>query len=285
MNQDIIDKIKDLAARGAIFYINHSGGKDSQTMTIEMQKLVPASQLVVIHAHLPGVEWSGIREHIQATAGHLPYIETQSHKTFFQMVANRGKFPGYDTRQCTSDLKRDPISKAIIQDLLTKGYNGRKRTSPHALVVNCIGIRAEESPRRKKLLEKKGPIYLDTRLTIKNRTAYTLHPIGDYTLDQVWQTIEDAGQRPHWVYSEGMTRLSCCFCIYASAHDLKTAARLKPDLYRRYCETEKEINFTLQMGGSLPELTGINPDGSRRDQAPKAVKPPTQQTLFDGVYC
>lgn len=50
--------------------VNHSGGKDSQAMYLFVRNLVPADRLVVIHAHLPGVEWPGIVEHIEATTDH-----------------------------------------------------------------------------------------------------------------------------------------------------------------------------------------------------------------------
>ena len=50
-------EIKALIARKALFIVNHSGGKDSQAMTIKLRRLVPAEQLLVIHADLPGVDW------------------------------------------------------------------------------------------------------------------------------------------------------------------------------------------------------------------------------------
>jgi len=55
-----------------------------------------------------------------------------------------------------------------------------------------------------------------------------------------------------------MSRLSCCFCIMASRADLTTAARLAPDLYRRYVEIEKRLGFTLSPSRVyLEDLTGI----------------------------
>ncbi|MER9628358.1 hypothetical protein [Mesorhizobium sp. M0296] len=55
-----------------------------------------------------------------------------------------------------------------------------------------------------------------------------------------------------------MTRLSCVFCIMASRGDLRTAAKLKPELYRRYVETEKRIGHTFSMNRQpLEEVTGI----------------------------
>jgi len=118
MRQEMRDKIRELADQGAIFYVSHSGGKDSQAQHIEITKLVPADQVVVIHAHLPGVEWRGVRAHIHNTIGQYQYIEVQAVKTFFEMVDHRQKWPAPAYRQCTSDLKRGPIEKAIRQKCL-----------------------------------------------------------------------------------------------------------------------------------------------------------------------
>ena len=40
------EQIIDLIARGALFVINHSGGKDSQAMYLLLRGLVPAAQRV-----------------------------------------------------------------------------------------------------------------------------------------------------------------------------------------------------------------------------------------------
>ncbi|MCK5617119.1 phosphoadenosine phosphosulfate reductase, partial [Candidatus Pacearchaeota archaeon] len=104
MNQVTTKQIIELVEQGAIFYISHSGGKDSQTMLLLISVLVPIEQLVVIHAHLPEVEWGGTRQHIKKTIGQIQYIEVTATKTFFGMVDHRQMFPGPKYRQCTSDL-------------------------------------------------------------------------------------------------------------------------------------------------------------------------------------
>ena len=59
-----------------------------------------------------------------------------------------------------------------------------------------------------------------------------------------------------------MSRLSCSFCILASRADLRRAAELRPDLYRRYAELEQRIGHTLSPTRiPLPQLTGV-PVGS-----------------------
>ena len=60
-------KCRALIERGALVAVNHSGGKDSQAMTILLSRIVPREQLLVVHAPLGEVEWPGTVEHIERT--------------------------------------------------------------------------------------------------------------------------------------------------------------------------------------------------------------------------
>jgi len=257
--------IQTLIERGALFVVNHSAGKDSQAMTIWLKRLVPARQLIVIHADLGKVEWQGNLEHIQSTIGGLPLIVCRNeNKTFLEMVEWRGKWPSPTLRQCTSDLKRDPIDREIRRYLKAHPEFG-------GLVVNCIGIRAQESTRR----AKQDPFRLNKRNSlaprkkrdgsiIPGREWYDWYPIFELSKIEVFATIADAGQQPHWAYQAGMSRVSCVFCIMASRSDLRTAARLRPGLYREYVELERRIGHTMSMDGrSLEDVTGIPADDLR----------------------
>ena len=236
----------EMAAFGALFVVNHSGGKDSQAMTIRLREIVPDDQIVIIHAHLPEVEWDGIKEHIRYYSWGLPLHVTQARKTFFEMVEHRQMFPSPSHRQCTSDLKRGPIERTIRQICKERGITR---------VVNCMGMRAEESTSR----AKQQTLRVNKSLSKAGREVLDWLPVHGMTETEVFQTIADAGQKPHWAYAAGMTRLSCCFCIMANKGDLKTAASLQPELYKRYVATERRINFTLSPSLSfLPEITGVS---------------------------
>ena len=237
--------IRELIDRGALFVINHSAGKDSQAMTRVVRSIVPASQIIVIHAELPGVDWEGLEDHIRATVGDLPVYTCRALHTFFDVVERRGRFPSPQQRWCTSDLKRGPITKVILQVMKERGLK---------LVVNCEGLRAEESADRKKLqplvdlnlkLDKKGN--KSHALSKAGRQAYQWLPIHGWSTEQVFRAIRGAGQEPHPAYAAGMTRLSCCFCIMAKKPDLRIAAGLKPELARRYAETERRLDQTMLM--------------------------------------
>jgi DNA sulfur modification protein DndC len=229
-------KIKQLIDNGALFACNHSGGKDSQAMYLYLKSIVPAAQLVVIHSHLREVEWDGVTEHIMDTIDcdvHDFHI-VEARRSFLQMVEERGMFPSPANRQCTSDLKAGPINKKIRQICNSKGFT---------IVVNCMGMRAQESPAR----AKKDTWRINEKQTNSKRTWYEWLPIHDLTTNEVFEWIEYNGQKPHWAYAAGMTRLSCCFCIMASEQDLATASRLRPKLFRRYNSLERTIGRTMMM--------------------------------------
>ena len=241
---------QQLIDRGALFVVNHSGGKDSQAMFAHLRSLVPAHQLVVVHAELPGVEWEGVIDHIRATIGDTPLHICRARRTLLQMIEERGMFPSPSNRQCTSDLKRGPIERTV---------RGISRDTGRTLIVNCMGMRAEESANRSKLTTLK----LNAGNSKAGREWWDWLPIHGWAERQVFDRIAAAGQAPHWAYAAGMTRLSCCFCIMASRADLTTAARLNPELYRRYVELERSIGQVMLMPSkkhgrlTLEDVTGV----------------------------
>lgn len=240
-------QVRDMIDAGALVVVNHSGGKDSQAMFALVAQVVPADQIMVVHAVLPGEEWEGTLDHVRATIGSAPLVLAESVKTFAQMVERRGMFPSPQQRQCTSDLKRGPIEREIRRYLKANPRFG-------GLVVNAMGMRAQESAARSKLV----PVKRSASNSVAGRTWLEWLPIHDMTADQVFATIAAAGQEPHWAYAAGASRLSCMFCIMASVRDLQVAARLNPDAYRARVALEKRVGHTINMEGrGLEDVTGI----------------------------
>lgn len=232
--------INELIKRNALFVINHSGGKDSQAMTAYIKRLIPADQLLVIHADLPGVDWDGTEDHIRATIGDTPLIVCRAVKTFYEMVRSRQMFPSPKNRQCTSDLKRGPIEREIRRYL-------KSHPEHNGLIVNCMGMRAEESSSRAKLETFK----INNRNSKAGREWYDWLPIHDWLVGKVFETIAAVGQKAFWIYAEGMSRMSCRFCIMSSEPDLKTAARLAPCALKILAALEVEVAHTMSMSQRL----------------------------------
>lgn len=254
-----------LIEQGALVVANHSGGKDSQAMLIRLLEIAPPSQILVVHATLGESEWPGALEHAeaQARAAGVEFIVAKATKTFLGMVETRFEarpevpsWPSASHRQCTSDLKRGPIEREVRRYAKEHGFS---------VVINCMGLRAEESARRAKAqcwkqnegqsLEPKT--FKNGRVT-EARAWFDWLPIHEMTLQDVLTTIKNAGQELHPAYSTGNERLSCVFCIMASRGDLRNGALQNPELYKRYVQLERLTGYTMhQSRKSLEELTGL----------------------------
>lgn len=274
--------IAELVEAGALFVINHSGGKDSQAMYGWLARQLPADQVVVVHADLAEVEWAGVQDHIrsQIDGRELHVVKAYQERSFFDMVELRHQklqaeardvapWPSAAQRQCTSDLKRDPIAKFIRR---------HSKAAGRPLVVNCLGLRAEESSDR----AERAAFSTTTRLCTRSRTVVEWLPIQAWTLAEVWQAIADSGQVRHWAYDKGMSRLSCAFCILASKSDLTIAAQENPALYAKYVALEKRTGYTMRAGASLEQITGIEAEVDETDR-PAAVPQTAERQVVLGT--
>ncbi|WP_084571390.1 phosphoadenosine phosphosulfate reductase family protein [Deinococcus misasensis] len=265
------DEVQDLIRAGALIVSNHSGGKDSQAMLIELLKISPAAQMLVVHASLGEMEWPGALEHAeqQARNAGLPFVVARANKTLLGMVEARfdsrpdvPSWPSAQHRQCTSDLKRGPIEREVRRYAKEHGFQ---------TIINCVGLRAEESPRRAKAITWRK----NETNTTQSRAWFDWLPIHHFNRDQVFEAIREAGQELHPAYGLGNDRLSCVFCILANSNDLRNGAVRNPELYQRYVELEQKTGYTMhQSRRSLPEITGIHIDGcSQEGQRTHEKKP------------
>lgn len=239
---------------GALFVANLSGGKDGQVMFIHLLEHIPASQILAVHATLGESEWPGALEHAQAQAeaAGVPFLVAQAGKTFLGMVERRFEsrpevpsWPSSSTRQCTSDLKRGPITREVRRYAKARGITR---------IVNCMGMRAAESSAR----AKKQPWAEHPEHGVAGRSWYDWLPVHELSTAEVFETIQNAGQEPHPAYALGNDRLSCVFCLFGSPGDLRNGALQNPKLYARYVGLEKKTGYTLHMSRrSLEEITGV----------------------------
>lgn len=256
-----------LAARGAIFYVGHSGGKDSMAEYEAICKIIPHDQIRVIHADLGEVEHRDNKPLIRANIAHdlmiaKSYDIDGNPIDFFGMVRRRRAYldskgehdapavPSGPNRYCTSDLKTGPIWREIKND------------GKHEIVVNCVGIRGLESKSRAKKIKNRGTLNINKKATCNKRVkreAYDWWPIAHWTIDEVWAEITEAGKEPWAGYGFDGTRatknerMSCVFCIFGSPNDLARGARERPELLEKYIQLEKDVRGTLFNGASLLE--------------------------------
>ena len=243
-----------------IILINSSAGKDSQAMLDYVYSLAVtedvADRITVVHADLGRAEWSKTGQLAAEQAAHYGArfeIVSRPQGDLLDHIQERGKFPSSSARYCTSDHKRGQVSKVI-----TKLVSERNSYRP-VKVLNCMGLRAEESPNRAKLPQLKR----DARQTNGKRIVDVWLPIQDWTTDQVWARIRQAGTRHHPAYDLGMGRLSCVFCIFAPKQQLVLAGKHNPELLAQYVQVEQEIGHTFKADLSLAQVQQEIADGAQ----------------------
>lgn len=163
-----------------------------------------------------------------------------------------------ENRYCTSDHKVGPIEglfTRLVEEWRTaKGLNPRGRKGGKCRLLDCQGLRAEESSRRAKKPEFK------TRKSNNRVHIDSWLPIHTWLEVHVWDEIAKSGTRYHWAYdlghetgaslkarkSLGMKRLSCVFCIFAPRKTLAFAASFAPRaLLDRFVTFEKETGCSF----------------------------------------
>lgn len=236
-----------------LIVINTSGGKDSQTMMRQVVLMAEAQEfpkhnIIAAHADLGRMEWSGTRQLAQKQAEVYDisfHAISRPQGDILEQVEARGMWPSSTTRFCTSDHKRDQISKIITKLHRERGIKGRTFR-----VLNCMGLRAQESPAR----AKKPEMELNKRLTTNSREVWTWLPILHWTEEEVWQDIEASGVEHHKAYDLGMPRLSCIFCIFAPRPALILAGKHNPELLADYVDVEQKINHTFRVDLALKSI-------------------------------
>jgi DNA sulfur modification protein DndC len=274
-----------IAQHGAAlaFVVNMSGGKDSVRMLGKIRKLYPNQKTYVVYAdtgfeHVKPVsaeDWARARTE-QFGLG-LDVVRNPN-KTYLQMVENRGKFPGPQQRQCTSDLKNGPIAKYI-------------RHLPERILINCTGIRAAESPQR----AKQNPWTLNTDLSIEERRTKEGRVFQQARVVWNWMPIFEEGLweviRWHWsnqvplhpVYgpeyhcdgTKGgyLRRFSCRVCIFSTDADIRAIHTNDPDAFYAVANLEQRIGFTMKNGVSLFQIIESAPTSNKQFGSEEVSQP------------
>lgn len=240
--------------------VSSSAGKDSQAsldVTVAAARTADVlDRVVVVHADLGDAEWEGVPDLAAEHAAHygLRFELTRrqrngKHYTILDHTEARGKWPSSQQRWCTSDFKRGPIRTVITRLVSELRTTGRVQGRP-VRVLNVMGLRAEESAAR----ARRTPYAFNAAASNGRRHVDDWYPIFDWSTAAVWQRIRTAGTRPHPAYAQGMSRLSCRFCVLASRADLVCAARLNPELADRYAAVEARIGHRFRNDLSMADI-------------------------------
>lgn len=259
-----------------VIEISSSAGKDSQAMTFYVAGLLRAQGLldrgVVVHADLGRVEWPGTPE-LAAEHARLAGLRFMKVKRpqgdLLQHVEAMGKWPMPTQRYCTADHKRGQIYTAftVLADEARERLTHEAAVAGHRFtrpirILNCVGLRAEESPGR----AKRPALSRDPKPSGRRKVVDVWLPIQDWTTAQVLDACRASGAPMHPAYDAGLPRASCVFCIYAPEAALQIAGLAHPELLAEYVTVEQRIGHTFKRHLPIAKVAadlaaGIRPNG------------------------
>ncbi|GAB5901190.1 phosphoadenosine phosphosulfate reductase domain-containing protein [Mycolicibacterium mageritense] len=244
-----------------VVLVNISGGKDSQaSLDVVVEQARAAGildRVVVVHADLGDAEWDGVPQLAAEHAAHYHLrfeltgrVDADGRtETILERVAQRGMWPDAARRWCTSDHKRGPIRKVMTKLAAELRATGQVTSRP-VRILNVMGLRAQESAAR----ARRAAYAPNPSASNGRRHVDDWYPIHQWTTNAVWKRIAAAGTRPHRAYNDGMTRLSCRFCVLASRADLVCSARLNPELAERYATVERHVGHRFRKDLSMADI-------------------------------
>ena len=224
------------------FVVNHSGGKDSTRMLGFVRNKFRDSPTHVVMAdtgfeHQRPISAADFARHRCAEFGLNLTVVRNPKRTYLEMVERRGMFPSPE--------------KFI-------------RTLPHKVIVNCIGIRAEESHSRSRL----APLAMNASLTTREGTVYNWLPIFDQSLADVlaWHWVNAVRLHPVYVpeyHKDGTTggylrRLSCRVCIFSTDADLRAIYENDRVAFEQVSHLETKLGYTMRPGASLVQIVSAH---------------------------
>jgi len=269
--------IDELIASNAPVAIGVSGGKDSSAVAIatvdHLNAIGHTGPRVLIHADLGATEWKQSLPMCHRLAKHLGLELMVVRRPQGDMMDRweqrwRDNVTRWETlscvklilpwstpsmRFCTSELKVDQICR------------GLSRRFPGQTIVNASGIRREESTDRAKAPIAKPQPKLSS--VDRETSGWDWHPIIEWSLTDVLGFLEERAFDLHEAYTTfGSSRVSCVFCILATACDHLAGVRdpRNHDVARRMVDLEIASTFAFQGNRWLGDTLDSILDKSRR---------------------
>lgn len=177
------------------------------------------------------------RESIERAISGLPLVsrEYEARNPMVCLVLSKGMFASRMMRFCTQELKWYPL-KNHIASLLDAGHD----------VVNVVGVRAEESEKRAKMLPWEFVSELDCDVC---------RPMLAHTEAQIIALHTKHGLRPNPLYLARARRVGCWPCINARKDEIRFISEFDPERIQLVDEMETAVGrrwLDLREAGRRP---------------------------------
>lgn len=263
----IDDRVQSALQAGAPVAFSLSGGKDSVSISYATSAYLdsighPRDRRVAIHADLGRIEWASTPATVEAGAARLGVRLIVVRNRSFDMVSKwerrfelgceryaglltyhlTAPWSSANNRFCTAEMK----TQVILPELL--------RQWPDRQIVSVVGIRRQESPKRRltPISKREGIRYQRAA----GGNILTWHPGVDVLEEEVYTFIARHNLPMPESYGLGSTRHGCAFCVLASANDVSVAARAPGNrgVLFHLVDMEAQSTFSFRPNGWLGDV-------------------------------
>jgi len=237
------------------YIVAYSGGKDSSAMAVWALENLPHEQLRFIYNptgadptenewYLPCIERKLGIEILTIRAGDRmlppkrngkPRYAWEKATNLYDMIRLRGMWPCETARYCTVYLKQWP----------TVLWARAETRNP----ILLMGQRKEESKTRSRL-PKFSP---DRNYKQVQDGLPVFRPILDWSEDDVWYCLDNAGIMKHPVYNRS-SRCNCTVCFEMRRVEMLRQCQFDPSGMARWARLEQEIKHTWKHRQSIGNL-------------------------------
>lgn len=262
----IDEQILALLPQNPVIACGVSGGKDSDALALKMRRFLDeighTGERVLIHSDLGEIEHVDSLPQCRRLAERveMPLIVVKPRYTMLERWEKRWNdnvnryvnlstvklvtpFSSAQWRFCTSELKTAPICQEL------------KRRFPGKVIINAIGIRAEESAARAKKPISKANNKL---LSNPNKTiGYDWNAILQLPIESVWLTHKQETFQAHEAYTKnGNSRVSCSSCVLATEREIRASMKdqRNHDAYRRIVQLEITSTYSFSQSYWLADV-------------------------------
>lgn len=204
--------------------VSVSGGKDSTAMLVLATKTISKSEIRAVYQDT-GFEHPSVYQYLDYLEDKLQIkierLKSKQYRDVPDFCEKTGTLPNFRNRGCTGELKQFPFRQYLIEQNLCQE------------TTECwFGIRAQESNRRSEKYGGMSPedtmplAFLGSVYRLKAlRTILARFPIVQWSEQEVFQYIADAGLEPNPLYASGFKRVGCFPCVLSGASTFRTAWR------------------------------------------------------------
>ena len=236
------------------YYVAFSGGKDSQCIYHLCKE---AGVKFDAHYNITGIDPPELVYFIREN---YPNVQRHQHeKSIFQLMEEKG-LPTRMNRFCCSTLKESGGEGRFVITGVRWSESRKRKSNRNMVEFDSYGSQSKKAIAKRELFLNSDND--ERRMMIENcavKGKHILNPIIDWSLQDVWQYLNDRNIEHCKLYDEGNSRLGCIGCPLSSNQkkELEQYPKFKENYKRAIARWLPKYLERRRLKGEIPLYTTV----------------------------